>query len=133
MTPPDRRIERSSLPRGEEGRPLHGGRPLARGRGASMRPGYRADMKAVIAVVRGYVQGVGFRYWTRRRALAAGVQGWVRNLHDGSVEVLAQGEETEINELLATLEEGPPGARVTNISVTEAEPDPTRRGFEVRG
>ena len=89
-------------------------------------------MKAISVAVRGEVQGVGYRYSTRRWALEVGVRGWVRNRHDGSVEVLAQGEEAALTELLALLRQGPPGARVAETVVSDVEPDPTLRGFEVR-
>jgi acylphosphatase len=89
-------------------------------------------MKAISVVVRGEVQGVGYRYSTRRWALEVGVRGWVRNRHDGSVEVLAQGEEAAILKLLALLRQGPPAARVAETLVSDVEPDPALRGFEVR-
>jgi acylphosphatase len=90
-------------------------------------------MKAVTVVVHGNVQGVGYRYSARSWARQMGVSGWVRNLYDGSVEVLAQGEEAAIAELLAVLREGPSGASVAEVIVTDVELDPTLRGFEVRG
>jgi DNA ligase D-like protein (predicted 3'-phosphoesterase) len=74
---------------------------------------------ALRAVVRGQVQGVGFREATRRRALQLGVLGWVRNADDGSVLVHAEGPAPAVGELQAFLREGPRGAR---ISALEAEP-----------
>jgi len=67
------------------------------------------------AVVRGRVQGVSFRHYTHLRATALGLQGWVRNLPDGTVEVTAEGEREMLEELLAFLHEGPSGARVINV------------------
>jgi acylphosphatase len=57
----------------------------------------------LVAVVRGRVQGVGFRFWTRSRALELGLRGWARNLADGRVEVVAEGARTHCVELLGVL------------------------------
>jgi acylphosphatase len=57
----------------------------------------------LVAVVRGRVQGVGFRFWTRSRALELGLCGWARNLADGRVEVVAEGARTRCVELLGVL------------------------------
>lgn len=62
--------------------------------------------------VRGLVQGVGFRWFTREHARRLGLAGWVRNRPDGSVEVAASGSDAAVHELLATLARGPSGARV---------------------
>jgi acylphosphatase len=70
--------------------------------------------------VRGRVQGVGFRYFTLRRARELGLGGWVRNLPDGGVEVEAWGGEPAIDRLRAALAQGPAGARVTAVEVVEA-------------
>ncbi len=79
-------------------------------------------MKARVHVfVSGRVQGVFFRDYTRRWALSLGLTGWVKNLWDGRVEVVAEGEEEGIQALLARLREGPPGARVDNVAVTWEE------------
>jgi acylphosphatase len=72
-------------------------------------------------VVRGRVQAVGFRLWTRRLAIELGLAGWVRNLPDGrSVEAFAQGEATLLATFRAALHEGPPGAVVTEFEKTAA-------------
>lgn len=76
-------------------------------------------MRRVHAVVTGDVQGVGFRYATRERARVVGVAGWVRNLPDGSVEVEAEGDPGAVERMLAWLDRGPRGARVTSVDVTE--------------
>jgi acylphosphatase len=57
----------------------------------------------VVALVRGRVQGVGFRFWTRSRALELGLRGWARNLADGRVEVVAEGARLRCADLLAAL------------------------------
>lgn len=63
----------------------------------------------------GHVQGVGFRYFTWQYALKIGVMGFVRNLADGSVEVVAVGSESQIDALDAWLQHGPPTAIVDNV------------------
>ena len=63
----------------------------------------------------GYVQGVGFRYFTWQYALKIGVTGFVRNLADGSVEVIAAGSESQIDALDAWLQHGPRTASVDNV------------------
>lgn len=69
----------------------------------------------VRAVVRGRVQGVFYRAWTQQTARSLGLKGWVRNLPDGSVELLAQGAAEPLRELLRLCREGPPAARVTAV------------------
>jgi acylphosphatase len=73
-------------------------------------------------IVRGLVQGVGFRAATQRKARALGVVGWVRNLPDGRVEALAGGAPEALEALHAWLHQGPTGAVVDDVVVTEAEP-----------
>ncbi|MGE0819744.1 MAG: acylphosphatase [Candidatus Nanopelagicales bacterium] len=69
----------------------------------------------VTAWVRGHVQGVGFRWWTRARALELGLVGWARNLDDGRVEVVAEGDREACEALLALLRgPGTPG-RVRSV------------------
>lgn len=64
-------------------------------------------MERALIFVRGRVQGVGFRWWTRARALELGLVGHARNLPDGRVEVSAQGERAAVEELVGLLEEQP--------------------------
>jgi acylphosphatase len=71
------------------------------------------------AVVRGVVQGVGFRASTREQARALGVSGVARNLLDGTVEVEAEGDRDAVEALLAWLRQGPPWSRVERVDVTE--------------
>lgn len=87
--------------------------------------------KAIRATVEGRVQGVGFRYTTRRMARELGVDGWVRNLPDGSVEVWAQGRTGAVEAMRRFLEQGPPGAVVRSVDVAEVEPDLALVGFAV--
>jgi acylphosphatase len=65
--------------------------------------------------VTGVVQGVGFRWFVRERARRLGLSGWVRNLPDGSVEVLADGEQGQLDLLMGELRRGPDGARVSGV------------------
>jgi acylphosphatase len=82
-------------------------------------------------VLQGHVQGVFFRETTRRRALAAGVSGWVRNAPDGSVEAVFEGEPEAVERLVAFAREGPRGARVDWVDLANEEPEGLS-GFEVR-
>jgi acylphosphatase len=74
-------------------------------------------------VVRGLVQGVFFRDSTRRHARRHGVAGWVSNRADGAVEAVFEGEADAVARLVALSREGPPGAQVESIEVTEEEPE----------
>jgi len=67
--------------------------------------------------VSGKVQGVSYRGFVRRAAHDLGLTGWVRNLYDSRVEVLAEGERASLETLLARLAEGPPAARVEDIDI----------------
>jgi acylphosphatase len=82
-------------------------------------------------VVQGHVQGVFFRETTRRRALAADVAGWIRNVPDGSVEAVFEGERDAVDRLVAFAREGPRGARVDWVDVVSEEPEGLQ-GFHVR-
>jgi acylphosphatase len=82
-------------------------------------------MKCRRAVLRGRVQGVGFRFFAERAARELGVRGWVRNLPDGSVETLAEGEEEAVSRYMERLRQGPRGARVEGVAVEEQ----TTQGF----
>ncbi len=66
-------------------------------------------------VIRGRVQGVGFRYWTEREALARGLEGFVRNRRDGSVEAAFSGPAATVDDMLAACRHGPRGASVSAI------------------
>ncbi len=84
------------------------------------------------AIVHGRVQGVNFRYYTQRRASNLGLAGYVRNLWDGTVEVVAEGPRTALDELLAFLRVGPRGSIVTDVSVQWPAPTAGFERFEVR-
>jgi len=80
--------------------------------------------------VRGRVQGVFFRAETRRMALEAGVAGWVRNVRDGSVEAVFEGDSQAVDAAVEWCRRGPPGARVDHVDVTAEEPA-GESGFEI--
>ena len=84
-------------------------------------------------VVRGRVQGVGFRWFVEREAHILQIAGWVRNNHDGSVEVLAMGTHEQLAGLRSRLQEGPRAARVDNVEESETEPVAGLASFQVRG
>ncbi|HEX6003749.1 MAG TPA: acylphosphatase [Burkholderiales bacterium] len=78
----------------------------------------------------GYVQGVGFRMYMMRKARELGVAGWVRNRLDGQVEAVVHGSAEAVDALIAWARRGPPGARVQEVRVTDAEGE--FAGFETR-
>jgi acylphosphatase len=71
-------------------------------------------------LVRGRVQGVGFRWFVEREAHILAIAGWVRNNHDGSVEIHAQGTRDQLSGLHGRLREGPRAARVDAVEVSDA-------------
>jgi acylphosphatase len=74
-------------------------------------------------VIRGRVQGVGYRAWTEYTALELGLEGWVRNRSDGMVEALFAGPVDDVVAMLEACRQGPPGARVEAIDEQEATQD----------
>ncbi len=95
-----------------------------------------AAEKAVEArrfIVRGRVQGVGFRWFVEREAHILGLTGWVRNNADGSVEVLAQGTHDQLWGLHSRLREGPRAARVDAVEEAQARPIASLTSFRIEG
>jgi acylphosphatase len=84
-------------------------------------------------VVRGRVQGVGFRWFVEREAHILGIAGWVRNNTDGSVEVLAQGSRDQLFALRSRLQEGPRAARVDSVDESEAKAAAKMNSFRIEG
>jgi acylphosphatase len=82
-------------------------------------------------IVRGRVQGVGFRYFAVRAARAAGVNGTVQNLADGTVEAIAEGMPGAIAEFRRELERGPSYAKVSRVDEIEMQPTGRYSGFDV--
>lgn len=84
------------------------------------------------AVVRGRVQGVGFRYFVLREASALGLDGWVANQGDGSVRCVAEGPDDALEALLARVRDGPAGAHVRGVEVAWRAPGGEGPGFRIR-
>jgi acylphosphatase len=84
-------------------------------------------------LVRGRVQGVGFRWFVEREAHILGVAGWVRNNSDSSVEVLAQGTRDQLSGLRSRLQQGPRAARVDNVEESEAKAVEGLTSFRIEG
>ena len=89
-------------------------------------------MKAVRFRVTGLVQGVAFRASARHVGASLGLQGWVRNRGDGSVEGHAQGDPGTVEALVDWCREGPPGARVDGLTCEPVPVDSTLTGFSIR-
>lgn len=90
------------------------------------------ELARLHAVVDGQVQGVNFRVATRRQAQSLGLVGWVRNLPDDSVEVLAEGARPNLQQLLNWLHVGPPAARVRDVRFTWHDAENTFSQFTVQ-
>ena len=71
-------------------------------------------------IIRGRVQGVGFRAWAEMTAIERGLEGWVRNRRDGSVEAVFAGPEGVVRTMIEACRRGPPGSRVDAIDQREA-------------
>jgi acylphosphatase len=83
-------------------------------------------------VVSGRVQGVGFRYFTEDRAVREGLHGYVRNLPDGRVEIVAEGEADALERFERAVQGGPAGARVETCDVADLTPTGRTTGFTIR-
>ena len=95
-----------------------------------------ADKSTLLArrfLVRGRVQGVGFRWFVEREAHILKIAGWVRNNPDSTVEVLAQGTREQLAGLQSRLREGPRAARVDEVEVKDADPIPALTSFQIQG
>ena len=82
--------------------------------------------------VSGIVQGVGFRYHTRNQAISIGLTGWVRNLNNGDVELVARGSRGQLDQLYAWLKEGPRLACVDNVEVEAIKTPEDYSCFSIR-
>ena len=91
------------------------------------------EIQARRFIVHGRVQGVGFRWYVEREAHMLGIAGWVRNNHDGSVEVLAMGTRDQLLGLRSRLQEGPRAARVDDVQELEAKAIPGLNTFRIEG
>ena len=91
-----------------------------------------SEVKRVVMVVKGRVQGVFFRDSTRRKAKELGLVGTVRNLPDGTVEVIAEGPSDSLGALVHWSRSGPPGAEVTQVRTTDLESTGEFDDFTIR-
>jgi len=91
-----------------------------------------SDQKAVHVIVRGDVQGVGFRHFTRMNATQFGVAGWVRNNYDGTVEIWAEGPESKLNLFIQAVRRGPSYSRVDKLDITWKTSKGEARSFNIR-
>ncbi len=89
-------------------------------------------VKRARCFISGRVQGVNFRYYTRQQAERLGLRGWVRNLFDGRVEAVFEGEEEAVKRMIAWCRHGPPAARVDEVDVHWEEPKGDFKGFKIR-
>jgi len=90
-----------------------------------------SNRSALHAAVYGLVQGVNYRYFVQRNAESLGLTGCVRNLDDGNVEVVAEGDKDKLLELIARLEVGPRAARVERVEVEWGQYSGRYRGFDI--
>ncbi|MDP3765030.1 MAG: acylphosphatase [Nanoarchaeota archaeon] len=88
-------------------------------------------MKCIHLIVSGRVQGVFFRDNTRRKAIELGLKGYAKNLPDGNVEVVAEGDEDKIKELVDYIKKGPGIASVTSVQLKHKEPE-NFKNFDIR-
>jgi acylphosphatase len=91
-----------------------------------------APRQRLVATVLGQVQGVGYRWFVEREAATLGVSGWVSNQADGSVAVVAEGDEDQLGPLLLALWEGPAGAAVREVQVRYEPARGNLLGFTIR-
>lgn len=89
-------------------------------------------MRRIRVLISGKVQGVFFRAYTKEEAHRLGLKGWVRNLPDGRVEALFEGEENAINEMIKWCHKGPPSAVVTKVEIKEEPYSGEYKTFEIK-
>lgn len=120
-------------------RPSHAGTVAASAPAAqatTARPSSAATTQAahrrIHVFISGRVQGVGFRAFTQEQAQRFEVAGFVRNLTDGRVEMVAEGPPMDINKLIAQVKHGPPSAKVDKLDCTEETPKGEFKGFSIK-
>lgn len=89
------------------------------------------DITSLRLRVEGYVQAVGYRHFTIEEATRLGLDGWVRNRSDGTVEILVSGDTKAVETFVAATMRGPPGSKVSNVDLHKADP-PAEKGFRRR-
>jgi len=90
------------------------------------------ELCACVLVVSGRVQGVGFRWFTEREAVRRDIRGFVRNLEDGQVEILAQAHPSALEAFCECIRRGPAAARVERVETRSVEVDPGLSSFRIR-
>ena len=88
--------------------------------------------KRVHIIVHGRVQGVNFRYYTQRKAMQLGVKGWVRNMKDGSVEIIAEGSGQKLEDFINWCKVGPESAHVTECEMEEVSITTNLTDFSIK-
>lgn len=83
-------------------------------------------------IVHGRVQGVGFRFYTQRKAEALGVKGWVSNKADGTVEIMAQSGKSTLQTFITAVKTGSPASRVKHVTIEEVQPTQKYKTFQVK-
>ncbi len=87
---------------------------------------------AVHLYISGLVQNVGYRYWARSFAIKLNLRGWVRNLDDGRVELMAVGPTEDLDRLIDACRIGPSAASVSEVAVSDIQPPNVVQGFEIQ-
>lgn len=91
----------------------------------------KSNLKQIHAIVHGRVQGVSFRYYTQLTAQSLGITGWVRNLPDGTVEVVAEGTADQLKQFEEFIVQGSIGARVDSVDISEGEASASYQSFQI--
>lgn len=91
----------------------------------------KGDTRAHI-FIEGKVQGVGFRNFIQRKAHTMDVTGWVKNLRDGRVEAVFEGEKMDVDQMIEACFDGPPAANVHNVEEEWEEPESDISGFDIK-
>lgn len=89
-----------------------------------------ARERQIVALARGRVQGVGYRAFCAHEALLLGIEGYAKNLPDGRVEVVAEGDESQLRRFIERLREGPPFSRVEEVTFRWEDRTGAYQGFE---
>ncbi|MCJ2133921.1 acylphosphatase [Methylobacterium sp. J-026] len=90
-----------------------------------------SERRTVSLLIEGRVQGVSYRAWTRDQARAQGLAGSVRNRDDGAVEAVFSGSPEAVDRMVILCRSGPPGARVSDITIRALDDGPALSGFEI--
>lgn len=112
----------------------HGERNWRERTGANGSDGVAANQETdrLEAQIEGRVQGVGFRYFVQREATRLGLNGWVRNLRSGGVQLVAEGPKSDLNSLLAIVRKGPPMAQVQRVDASWKQAKGEFGSFEIK-